>query len=269
MCQLLAIPEYLLALLRLPRKTERVYNWIERCVNICGSLFVLMVTLQLTVTSIQLESVDGWCVPAEGSDPTPVIRSQERYGTWGKAIPTYLIMLYYLVFDIIFIAFAIWFEKDPPTCNAATHNLSDSSRQSQDDPRDLDNDASNPSSDVTNSSPQRLARPVDNWQNRPFTKPQLLALLCGTLHAALVLLSLIMTIHGLTSVGDEDQRKWSFGQMVAMASVSLATGSILLQYCLGSSSVDANVPRYLHWRKKCNLHDYFLLIVQANSEVWK
>jgi hypothetical protein len=95
MCELLVIPEYLIAFLRLPSPTE----WPDRLANICASAFAILLNGSL------LTIAWGWERMAESCYTAGKIQRSDGYIYLMNIVPGSTTMMIFLVLDIIFIIF--------------------------------------------------------------------------------------------------------------------------------------------------------------------
>jgi len=108
LCHLLALPDYLTCLISFPERENLGYAIVDRLLNSLATCLVLAVEVMLIIVSARLEGLDGWCIGPGGLGPPPDIESPIGYSGWGKAVPNYQFLLYYVVLDIVFLISSWW-----------------------------------------------------------------------------------------------------------------------------------------------------------------
>ena len=249
LCQLLGIPLYLTLALDLATKKEDVYVWVVRIMNILGALIAVIINLFLTIASVRLGTLDGYCTSNDGNG-TMLLESPTGYGTWIKAYQRTII---YILADIAFIFFT-WRNR------RRNYELPENDSQEVDAQvgtagvrETIAVDAAEVERrEFEESSENRSDAMEGQNEYERFDGLQILILLGGLVFAFSVTLSLLTAVMGLNSVADESQRSWGFGQMVALASTSIPICSSLLQFCMSPGRRQTD-PRYLAWYKVVGL----------------
>jgi hypothetical protein len=95
MCELLAIPEYMIAFCRLPSRPE----WPDRLLNISASTFAILLNSPLLIIAWSWERTAGSCYTAGG------IQRPDEFLYLMKIVPGSAAMMIFLVIDFLFIIF--------------------------------------------------------------------------------------------------------------------------------------------------------------------
>jgi hypothetical protein len=95
MCELLAIPEYIIAFFRIPSRPE----WPDRLLNICASTLAILLNGALLIIAWGWERAAGSCYT------TGEIQRPDEFVYLTKIVPGSAAIMIFLVLDVIFIIF--------------------------------------------------------------------------------------------------------------------------------------------------------------------
>lgn len=95
---------------------------------------------------------------------------------------------------------------------------------------------------------------VRGWQYRPFSLAQRFVVFAIAMHAGFVARSMILLIQELKFITEGSQASWGFAQILTMSIFGCTIGWMLLQYAADIGTMDVNVPRYIYWFRRSNIH---------------
>lgn len=216
---LLTIPEMNdLRYLSLRTRNQAWYLDGATLLSIISSISHVILLIPLVLLGFPLWMQDHWCLGSETIDPFP--ESAERISTWKGCR---LFMANYMVAIECLLIFNTIRLPDKHTVRNSNINMT-AIRQSEEDERRGYNFTGVEKTDY---------------------------LFRGLFLAALMMISLEVTVTWLNDVDNQHDRDWSFGQVVALASVLLAVAFQMGQYLSSDGSDGTLSPRYRRGLSQC------------------